>query len=40
MSVVPDPSERWATTMSAFGIVTVLFSSAIFGSFQRVILPR
>src|SRR5215831_5424160 len=38
--VVPLPSERWTTTISAFGNFTLGFPLASFGSFHLVILPR
>src|SRR5205814_2198077 len=37
--VVPDPSDRWTTVMSAAGRLTPAFSFAIAASFHLVILP-
>ena len=38
--VVPEPSERWTTTMSVPGSVAPLLSAAICGSFHFVIVLR
>ncbi len=38
--VVPEPSERWTTTMSVSGRVAPLLSAAIFGLFHFVMVLR
>ena len=40
MNVVPEPSERWTTTMSASGSFTPALADAIRASLHFVIFPR